>query len=279
MSNISKENLIALARREAVNAGLTPDLVPVFLGLVEQESSWNPRAIGPETRLYGKAKGLSQLIDATAKSLGVTDPFDPVQNLRGGARYFKQQMDRFGDVGLALAAYNWGPTNVKKMLDNPRGMRVPSETQNYVPKVLGNASRFGSDLAPTNATLAFFPGSGDVMKKSVETGVGLKLGQGGAADIGEQIKIGRSPSGRDLSAPPAAPAIAGDTMPGELPPGVGAPMAGDLPTMAQVTSTKAVQNVKSLDEYLKQQFGPMAAVADPFPKGYDQKLMNLIDQA
>jgi len=274
MADFSRENLIALARREAQRAGLSPDLVPVFLGQIQQESRWNPKAVSS-----AGAQGLGQLMPGTARDLGVKDPFDPVENLNAAARYFKQQVDRFGDVGLALAAYNWGPARVRKLIDNPRSVRIPKETADYVPKVLGYASEFGSKLAPTNATLAFFPGSGDVMKKTVETGVGLKLGRGGAADIGAQIKTGRSPSGGDLTAPPTPPPMAGDVPTGEPVPGAGFPMAGEFPTMAQVTSTKAVQNVKSLDEYLKQQFGPMAAVADPFPKGYDQKLMNLIDQA
>lgn len=274
MADLSRDNLIALARREAQRAGLDADTIPIFLGQIQQESRWNPRAVSS-----AGAQGLGQLMPGTARDLGVKDPFDPVQNLNGAARYFKQQIDRFGDVGLALAAYNWGPARVRKLVDNPRSVRIPKETADYVPKVLAYAAEFGSKLAPTNATLAFFPGSGEVMKKTVESGVDLKIGRGGAADIGAQIKMGRAPSGRDLSAPPTPPPIAGDVPVGEPVPGAGFPMAGEFPTMGQVTSTKAIKNVKSLDDYLKQQFGPMASVADPFPKGYDSKLMSLIDQA
>jgi len=274
MAELSRENLIALARREAQRAGLDADTIPIFLGQIQQESKWNPKAVSS-----AGAQGLGQLMPGTARELGVSDPFDPVQNLNGAARYFKQQIDRFGDIGLALAAYNWGPSRVRKLVENPRSVRIPKETADYVPKVLGYAAEFGAKTAPTSATLAFFPGSGDVMKKTVDAGVSMRVGSGGAADIGEQIRMGKSPAGKGLIAPPSVPPMAGDIPPGELPAGVGAPMAGAFPTMAQVTSNKAVQNVKSLDDYLKQQFGPMASVADPFPKGYDAKLMSLIEQA
>lgn len=275
MSSYNRDDLVALARREATAAGLGADVVPVFLGLVQQESNWNPRAVSS-----AGAQGLGQLMPGTAKDLGVTDVFDPVQNLRGAARYLKQQLDRFGDVGLALAAYNWGPGRVRKMVDNPRAVRVPKETQNYVPGVLGHAQKFGSQVAPSTATLAFFPGSSDVIKSTVDAGVSMRTGEGGAADLASKIRTGKAPSGKDLSAPPPAPPVAGDVPVGESLP----PMAGDLPTMASVMQRpkggeNAVQNVKSMDDYLRQQFGPMATVADPFPKGYDQKLMRVIEQA
>ena len=80
--------------------------------------------------LLKKASGLTQLMAGTAKDLGVTNVFDPRQNISGGARYLKQQIDSFGQVSLALAAYNAGPTRVKKRNS------LPSETQKYIEKVL-----------------------------------------------------------------------------------------------------------------------------------------------
>ena len=71
-----------------------------------------------------------ELMPATAKSLGVTDPFDPEQNIMGGAQYLRDMLDRFGDLELALAAYNGGPGNVTKY-DG-----VPPFCENYVKKVL-----------------------------------------------------------------------------------------------------------------------------------------------
>lgn len=78
------------------------------------------------------ACGLTQLMPGTAADLGVRDRFDPLENLRGGADYLARQIMRFGDIRLALAAYNAGPDRVA------RTGRVPSivETQNYVVAVV-----------------------------------------------------------------------------------------------------------------------------------------------
>jgi soluble lytic murein transglycosylase-like protein len=73
-----------------------------------------------------------QLMPATARELGVTDCFDPVQNIMGGTRYLRKLLDRYhGDVRLALASYNWGMGNVEANPD-----RLPRETANYISRVL-----------------------------------------------------------------------------------------------------------------------------------------------
>lgn len=97
--------------------------VGLFDALVAQESRYQLFAISPKG-----AAGLTQLMPGTARLLGVQNSFDPVANLRGGARYLRQQLDEFGRVDLALAAYNAGPGHVRR-----RG-RVPPfrETLNYV---------------------------------------------------------------------------------------------------------------------------------------------------
>ena len=118
----------SLAQKIAVEEGVDPDL---FLRLVEAESSFNPNASSP-----AGAIGLTQLMPGTASDLGV-DPTDPVQNLRGGARYLKQQLDRFGDPTLALAAYNAGPGNVRKY----GGIPPFPETQAYVDRIMGMVSK------------------------------------------------------------------------------------------------------------------------------------------
>jgi soluble lytic murein transglycosylase-like protein len=79
------------------------------------------------------AMGLMQLMPETAESLGVTDPYDPVQNARGGAKMLRSLLKEFGDWYLALGAYDWGPGNVGK---HPDPQDWPAETQAYVPKVL-----------------------------------------------------------------------------------------------------------------------------------------------
>jgi hypothetical protein len=112
------------ARDAASRYGIDPDM---FLRLIQQESSFRPDVVSPKGAI-----GLGQLMPATAKELGV-DPTDPMQNLEGAAKYLSQQLKRFGDPSLALAAYNAGPTRVAKL------GRVPNiaETQNYVKTILG----------------------------------------------------------------------------------------------------------------------------------------------
>lgn len=93
------------------------------------------------------AQGVMQLMPATARSLGVTDAFDPAQNIMGGAKYLRQMLDRFdGDVSKALAAYNAGPGAVQKY-GGP-----PPYTQSYVNKVLGYMG--GSPLSSVSSVSA-----------------------------------------------------------------------------------------------------------------------------
>lgn len=114
----------ALASQIAQQEGVPVDL---FLRLVNQESRFNPNAVST-----AGAMGLAQLMPGTARDLGV-DPSDPTQNLTGGARYLRQQLDTFGQPELALAAYNAGPGNVRKY----GGIPPFKETQNYVSTILG----------------------------------------------------------------------------------------------------------------------------------------------
>ena len=87
------------------------------------------------------AAGLMQLMPATARQYGAADPYDAEQSIASGARYLKALMDRFGSVELALWAYNAGPAAVE------RG-NMPTETQDYVPRVLRLRRAFASRTAP-----------------------------------------------------------------------------------------------------------------------------------
>lgn len=105
---------------------------PLLVQLImEQESGFDPFAMSP-----AGAMGLMQLMPDTAWMLGVDDPWDPEQNVEGGVRYFSQQMDRFGRVELALAAYNAGPGAVEKW----GGVPPYPETLDYVNTIMGRYS-------------------------------------------------------------------------------------------------------------------------------------------
>ena len=114
-------------RSEAEKQGLG-NYADLFVRQAKQESGFNPYAVSK-----AGAQGTFQLMPATATELGVTDPFDVDQNISGGIRYMGQQLQRFNDPALALAAYNAGPTRVAKL------GRIPDipETQDYVSKILG----------------------------------------------------------------------------------------------------------------------------------------------
>ncbi|WP_234030189.1 lytic transglycosylase domain-containing protein [Erythrobacter mangrovi] len=108
------------------------DLSPTLIeALVWQESRWRASAISPVG-----ARGLAQLMPGTARELGV-NPDDPFANLEGGARYLREQLDRFdGDLERALAAYNAGPGRVLQAGGIPR----IRETQYYVAAIMGRLS-------------------------------------------------------------------------------------------------------------------------------------------
>lgn len=104
--------------------------------VVKVESGFDQYAVS------GKgAKGLMQLMPATIREMGIADPFDPEENVMGGTRYLRKNLDRFkGDVELSLAAYNAGPSLVEEMGRIPR---IP-ETVNFVRKVMESYRRFAA---------------------------------------------------------------------------------------------------------------------------------------
>ncbi|MDX6376881.1 MAG: hypothetical protein QOE98_1184, partial [Gaiellaceae bacterium] len=132
-----------MIKQAAAEAGVPPALVKA---VAKAESGFNPRAGSP-----AGAQGLMQLMPGTARGLGVTDPFDPMQSLRGGAKYLRAQLDRFGgDYSKALAAYNAGPGAVAKY----GGIPPYAETQAYVPRVLGYFQEFGGATGGTGSASA-----------------------------------------------------------------------------------------------------------------------------
>ncbi|HVR70525.1 MAG TPA: lytic transglycosylase domain-containing protein [Vicinamibacteria bacterium] len=119
-----KQALDALIAEAAATYGVSAELVRA---VIQTESAFNPVAVSPVGAL-----GLMQLMPVTAAYLGVADPLDPRQNVNGGVKYLSMLLDRFnGNVALALAGYNAGPTAVRRH----KGIPPYRETRGYVRKI------------------------------------------------------------------------------------------------------------------------------------------------
>jgi hypothetical protein len=140
---VPKAELRLLIDRYARFFGLAPQLVQA---VVQAESGYNVRALSSKG-----AMGLMQLMPGTAALLGVSNAWDPQQNVRGGSAYLAQQLERFGSVRLAVAAYHAGPNAVAKY----KGVPPYPDTQEYVERVLSlyqqNPSEAAVDLARDRA--------------------------------------------------------------------------------------------------------------------------------
>lgn len=134
-------NIDDLIAQASQNYGVPSSLIKA---VIETESSFNTEAVSSSG-----AKGLMQLMDGTAQGLGVSDPFDPAQNIDGGTRYLSYQLQRFGgEEKTALAAYNAGPGRLQKLgITNDEQLieklhLLPQETQNYIVKIANARSRY-----------------------------------------------------------------------------------------------------------------------------------------
>lgn len=137
---------IPLINRVALKYNVHPSLVA---GIIQQESGFNSRVVS-----HAGAMGMMQLMPATARDMGVRNPFDPAQNIEGGVKYLRQMLDRYGGrIDLALAAYNAGPGNVEKY-----GFRIPpfAETRNYVVAVARHSVAIYSSGLMRSPVSAFF---------------------------------------------------------------------------------------------------------------------------
>lgn len=122
---MAKPEVEALIHKYGNMYGVDPSLVRAVM---RHESGFNPQAVSPKG-----AQGLMQLMPGTADLMGVSNPFDPEQNIAGGVGYLRHCLDRFNnDVTLALAAYNAGPDRVART----GGVPAIPETQSYVKNVM-----------------------------------------------------------------------------------------------------------------------------------------------
>lgn len=134
---VAPAQIDSLVNDNAQSQDVDPALIKA---IIANESGFNANA----TSNVG-AQGLMQLMPGTAAGLGVTDAYDPAQNVAGGTKYIKGLLERFnGDVRLAVAAYNAGPGAVEKY----GGVPPYAETQNYVQNVLSSYAKYRGTATP-----------------------------------------------------------------------------------------------------------------------------------
>lgn len=145
---------IANYEKEISNAASTHGVEPELIkAVIQAESAGNPNAVSK-----AGAQGLMQLMPGTAKNLGVKNPFDPEENINGGAKNLAQLIKQYGgDIEKALWAYNAGPDRVKQ------GIK-PKETQGYIPKVMAIYNQLKSEKKANSTTSA----TGQTAQKTLE---------------------------------------------------------------------------------------------------------------
>lgn len=186
-----EEMIVATAQKYAghpglARAGINPTEFRIwFQSLVKQESGFSIGARSPVG-----AFGLTQIMPDTAKGLGIFPAYydDPHLQLDGGARYFLTQMNKFGSVQLALAAYNAGPGNVSKY----GGIPPFEETRNYVTRITGHFNAYAGKITGVDQVGTFDPRDMAIAEASNTSDAGLHYGMEASVEIGAALKRLRS---------------------------------------------------------------------------------------
>jgi hypothetical protein len=186
-----EEMIVATAQKYAGHPGLArAGLNPVefriwFQSLVKQESGFSIGARSPVG-----AFGLTQVMPDTAKDLGIYPAYydDPMLQLDGGARYFLTQLNTFGSVPLALAAYNAGPGNVTKY----GGIPPFEETQNYVVRITGFFNAYAGKITGVDQVGTFDTRDMAIAEASNTADAGLHYGMAASLEIEASLKRLRS---------------------------------------------------------------------------------------
>ena len=182
-----EEMIVTTAKKYAGHPGLArAGLNPVefriwFQSLVKQESGFSIGARSPVG-----AFGLTQVMPDTAKDLGIYPAYydDPMLQLDGGARYFLTQLNKFGSVPLALAAYNAGPGNVTKY----GGIPPFKETQDYVVRITGFFNAYASKISGIDQVGTFDPRDMAIATASNVSDAGLHYGMEASLEIEASLK-------------------------------------------------------------------------------------------
>lgn len=176
-------------QKASADTGISVDLLKAK-DLVE--SAGNPNAVSS-----AGATGPAQLMPGTAADLGVTNSRDPAQAIGGGAKYLKQQYDKYKNADIALMAYNWGPGSVDNWIRTGADPnQVPAETKNYLAKIHANLGTSAPSFAGGQPPPAQMPGP-----------------PAGLVPPGATAQMPGAPNGLIPPGPPPAP------MPGVIPPG------------------------------------------------------------
>lgn len=179
---LTLDRLRPVIAKAAARYRLDPALIAA---IIKAESAFDPKAVS-----WAGARGLMQLMPNTARQMGVTDSFNPEQNVMGGARYLRQMLNRFaGNLTLAVAAYNCGPERVAK------AGRVPNipETRGYVRAVMANLEMMGPLFSVAEAAGSAVP------EPYVSYPDPMSLP---AAERGSEALMGSLPQSSEIAQPP-----------------------------------------------------------------------------